>query len=447
MRTLRPLAILLLTGLIVGPVVAAVEPAKGPGLSPSNLALIVGVMELVRRDYIRPVGPDQLTTDVLKGMLSRLDPHSDYMDEQEYKEVQGTISGKFGGLGIEITVQNGVPRIISPIAGTPAAQAGLQPGDLIASINGESTLGMSIEKVVNLLRGTPGSTVKVGISRGDKPPFDVTLTRRIIQVHTVKSQLEPDGIGYIRITEFAEETARDLKQAIDKLQQQAGGRLEGVVLDLRDDPGGLVSSAVAVTGNFVNGGKVVTIRGRHHSDDETYKATAASALLTETPMVVLINGASASASEIVAGALQDRHRATVMGTQSFGKGSVQTIIPIQGHGALRLTTALYYTPDGRSIQDDGISPDIVVEAPKEQQVAGASLVRESALHGAFKNPGPLGSAAGAKLAASAAGADESPPIREELIGTADDAQLKAALSHLAKGRTQSQRTAPSSSAK
>jgi carboxyl-terminal processing protease len=399
------------------------------GLSPANIALIASSIRHIQRNYIHPVSQDQLVADALKGMSTRLDPHSDYMDEQEFKELQGTINGKFGGLGLEMSDQSGIPRVISPIDGEPAARAGLQPGDQIVAINGQSTRGMDAQKVVGLLRGKPGTAVTLGISRGGKPGFDVTITRGIIQVHTVKSKLEPNNIGYVRISQFSDQTAKDLADAVKELKQRTDGRLKGFVLDLRDDPGGLLNAALGVAGDFLDGGKVVIIHGRRREDDIVYLAPAKADLLPHTPMVVLINGASASASEIVAGALQDRHRATVMGTQSFGKGSVQTIIPLGGRGALRLTTALYYTPAGRSIQDDGISPDIVIEVPKDQQVADAGTLRESTLEGAFKNPGPLGTAnAGAEHTPT--GAAYSPPIQEQLIGTPEDAQLKAALSHL-----------------
>jgi carboxyl-terminal processing protease len=398
------------------------------GLSPANLALIASSMRLIQRNYLHPVSQDQLVTDALKGMFTRLDPHSGYMDEQEFKEIQATINGKFGGLGLEMSDQSGIPQVIAPIDGEPAARAGLQPGDQIVSINGQSTSGMDAQKVVGLLRGKPGTTVTLTISRGGKPPFDVTITRSVIQVHTVKSKLEPHSIGYVRISQFSDETPKDLAEAIRQLKRQADGRLKGFVLDLRDDPGGLLNAALGVAGGFLDGGKVVTIHGRRSEDDVVYLAPAKADLLPNIPMVVLINSASASASEIVAGALQDRHRAVVMGTQSFGKGSVQTIIPLDGRGALRLTTALYYTPAGRSIQDDGISPDVVIEVPKDQQVTDAGTLRESTLHGAFKNPGPLGTTGAA--GAEHTGAAYSPPIQEQLIGTPEDAQLKAALSQL-----------------
>jgi len=407
--------------------------ARSGGPSADDLALFDGVVQLVERGYVHQVNAHQLTKDALKGMLNRLDPHSDYMDEQEFKESQSNISGKFGGLGIEISEQGGVPKVISPIDGTPAAHAGLQPGDLIVAIDGQSAQGQSLDKVVRMLRGEPGTKVTITILRGNTKPFDVTIVRAIIQVQTVKSKLEPNGIGYVRITEFGETTPEDFNKAIDDLKRQAGGTLKGLVLDLRNDPGGLLTSAVAVAGNFLDGGTVVTIKGRNREDNHAYKGQPSGAIDAKLPVVVLINGASASASEIVAGALQDRHRGVIMGTTSFGKGSVQTIIPLNGHGALRLTTALYYTPGGRSIQGQGIAPDVVVEAPKEQQIAGAFLPSESTLAGAFTNPGSLNqppAKGDQSKPAAAASSKNSPPIKGELIGTDNDDQLKAALTRL-----------------
>jgi carboxyl-terminal processing protease len=450
--------------LIIGAVLAALGALPFAGLtaaprnsqnnqgklSTSDLALIGGIIQLVQHDYVHPVDSATLTDDALKGMLNRLDPHSDYMNEQEFRETQADIAGKFGGLGIQISSQNGVPKVIAPIDGTPADKAGMQPGDLIVAINGQSTQGMGLSKIVRLLRGDPGTKVTIAVLRGTRKPFDVTITRSIIQVASVKSKMLANNVGYARITEFGDDTAADFKKAVETLKSQANGGLKGFVLDLRNDPGGLLSAAVDVGGDFLGSGTVVSIHGRNPDDDHVYKS-ASSELLPNVPVVVLINGASASASEIVAGALQDRKRATIMGTQSFGKGSVQTVIPLNGHGALRLTTALYYTPSGRSIQGQGISPNVVVDVPKEQQVEGGIVLRESQLQGAFTNPGPLNGKPGAKPIApngkpqqSGNGDDErefakegrndnfATPIKNELIGTDNDAQLKAALDYLQK---------------
>ncbi len=402
-------------------------------VSRSDLALFAGVVELVQQHYVKPVGTGELTKDALKGMLTRLDPHSDFMDEREFKESEADLSGEFGGLGIEITEQGGIPKVISPIDGTPAAEAGIQPGDMIAAIDGASTQGVSLTKIVRTLRGKPGTDVTLTLVRSTKKTIKVTVTRRVIHVQSVKSKLEPESVGYVRITQFGETTPADVRNALTNLKQQSGGDLKGLVLDLRDDPGGLLSAAVDVTGDFVSGGTVVTIRGRDADDDRTFNAPVNATLLPQqTPIVVLINGASASASEIVAGALQDRKRATVMGTQSFGKGSVQTIIPLNGHGAVRLTTALYYTPSGRSIQGKGITPNETVEVPKDQQIAGGFMLRESQLQGAFHTPRALGKQPPQEKegAPGATAKTESAPIKIDLIGTEQDAQLKAALAYL-----------------
>lgn len=243
-----------------------------------------------------------------------------------------------------------MPKVISPIDDTPAARAGIQPGDLIVAIDGEATRGIELSKIVRVLRGKPGTTVNLTLTRGSEAPFDVKITRSVIHVQSVKSKLQAEGVGYVRISEFSETTGDEFKKALDSLKQQAGGKLNGLILDLRNDPGGLLTAAVAVAGDLLDGGTIVTVRGRNGVQDQGFQAPPQGDKLRGTRVVVLINSASASASEIVAGALQDRKRATVVGTQSFGKGSVQTVVPLNGKGALRLTTALYYTPAGRSIQ-------------------------------------------------------------------------------------------------
>jgi carboxyl-terminal processing protease len=404
--------------------------AVATGVSKTDVELLASVMQLVQRDYVHPIDSSKLTDDALKGMLSRLDPHSSYMTEPEFRESMEDMNGKFGGVGLKITDHNGVPTVISPIDGTPAAHAGVQPGDAIVAVDGQSTHGADLMEVVRKIRGDPRTMVKLTVVRGDKPSFEIPLTRQVIAVHSVKSILEPDRIGYIRISEFGRNTPNELRQAVSTLKRDAGGKPAGIVLDLRNDPGGLLSSAVDVSGDFLNGGTVVSIRGRNRSEDRTFEAAATDTLLPDIPMVVLVNGASASASEIVAGALQDRHRATVMGTPSFGKGSVQSIITIKGHGALRLTIALYYTPSGRSIQDDGITPDIVVQAPKDEQVANSLVWREGQLHGAFANPGPLTKSKDASNGGHMSAETASPSIKPQLIGTSGDAQLTAALNFL-----------------
>jgi carboxyl-terminal processing protease len=424
------IACVLITGIAAVSISFRSRSEESPG---ADLGLIAGVIQLVRHDYVHPVTADELTDDTLKGLLNRLDPHSDYMNEEEYRQSQADTAGQFGGLGMQITEQDGVPKVISPIDGTPAAHAGIEPGDEIILVNHESTRGMALRKVVGILRGDPGSTVTLTILRGKQPPFDMTLTRQIIRVESVKSKLEPNNIGYIRISQFGDDTSDGFKKAIADFKRNTHEHVKGLVIDLRDDPGGLLNAAVDVAGDLLDAGTVVSIRGRRASENRAFNAPRAGDMLPGVPVVVLINGASASASEIVAGALHDRHRAVVMGTQSFGKGSVQTIIALNGKGAVRLTTALYFTPSGRSIQDEGITPDIVVEAPKDQQISGGVMVRESALHGAFANPGPLqpGKAPnGAQPPSSKNESAYSAPIKADLIGKPDDAQLNAALSYL-----------------
>jgi carboxyl-terminal processing protease len=419
---------------------SSAPPQASEVRQPSDLALVRQIMGVVERKYVVPVPEDKLQTQALKGMLSGLDPHSDYLDEQEYQQMQSDLHGRFGGIGIEITLQNGVPSVISPIDGTPAAEAGIQPGDLIVKIDGQPTNRVSLEEIVKHLRGAVGTAVKVEIARTNQKPFDVTLTRRIILVQSVKSHLAAPGIGYVRITTFGEGTADDFAQSVEALKKQAGGSLHGLVLDLRNNPGGLLDAAVNVSGEILDGGVVVTTHGRDSGDDQVYSAPRGSNHLGNTPIVVLINAASASAAEIVAGAVQDRGRGIVMGTRSFGKGSVQSVLRVSGHGAVRLTTSRYYTPSGHSIQDRGIVPDIMVAVPKDEQVVNASLiVREEDLHGALENTGSLDAARTPSPGTAApiiqpAGPDsDEAPINPTLLGGNKDAQLAAAVRHLQQG--------------
>jgi carboxyl-terminal processing protease len=400
------------------------------GTSASDLAFYRSVLDKVHQSYVDPVSDAALVNNSLKGMLTGLDPHSDYLSEKDYQDMLDDSAGEFAGIGAELTREQDRPVVLSPIDDTPASRAGIHPGDVILRINGRVTEGMSLKDVVDALRGPPDSKVSITIGRKNTQPFDVTLTRAIIHVDSVKSALEPNGVGYIRITSFAETTQREVTRAIEDLKTKNRGQLKGLVLDLRNNPGGLLDQAVRVSGDFLNGGTTVSIRGRSPDDNRIFPAPPGGDRLPNVPMVVLINGASASAAEIVAGALQDRHRAEVLGTQSFGKGSVQTIIPLDGHGALRLTTARYYTPSGRSIQGQGIAPDRVVEQPKGDQTAEVDLVREADLPGALDT--------GAKGRSGAAGAADKPVVKSETlieaaaIGTAKDYQLKAALDELDK---------------
>ena len=407
--------------------------AAPPAGDAADLGLFADVVKQVEKNYVEPVPGNELVKDALKGMLSRLDPHSDYMDQDQYQQMTAVTRGQFGGIGVELTLEAKVPEVIAPIDGTPAAEAGVEPGDRIVKIDAQPTTGMDVEEIVKRLRGPAGTRVTLTISRGERAPFDLPLARAVIRVVSVKSDLKGDNIGYARVTTFTENTSAELANAIIRLKDRAQGRLNGLILDLRNDPGGLLDAAVEVAGEFIDGGVVVTTRGRNGADDHIYHAPATGDLVRGTPIVVLINSASASAAEIVAGALQDHHRATVMGTRSFGKGSVQTVIPLDGRGALRLTTALYYTPSGRSIQGEGIAPDIVVSLPKNQQVANAVVTYESDLYRALKNTGSLNSskAPSAPLAGGAVEASER-PIKPLIMGTGSDAQLAAAFDYLQK---------------
>ncbi len=406
--------------------------SSGRGHDP-DLALYRSVLERVRSSYVDPVSDGQLVDNSLKGMLTGLDPHSDYMSEPEYEEMLDDSAGEFAGIGAELTRDDDHPVVISPIDDTPAARAGIQAGDVILRIDGQLTEGMSLKDVVGALRGAADTPVRITVARKSEPPFEVTLKRAIIKVDSVKSQLEANGVGYIRISSFTENTQHEVSQAIDDLKRKSNGHLQGFVLDLRNDPGGLLDQAVRVAGDFLDGGTTVSIRGRSPDDNHVFPAPLNGDRIKGVPMVVLINGASASAAEIVAGALQDRQRARVLGTQSFGKGSVQTIIPLDGHGALRLTTARYYTPSGRSIQGKGITPDRIVEMPKTAKSTPAEIVHEADLRGAL---GAEGAATADDSSHPAAATQTERIITSSAIGTNEDYQLQTALDDLSRMHAQ-----------
>ena len=350
------------------------------------LSLFGDVLDRVRGDYVDPVSDATLITNALNGMLTGLDPHSAYMTEQQWHEMQSETTGRFGGIGLEVTDKDGFLEVISPIDGTPAAKAGVRSGDLITAVNGKSVEGVSLDDAVSQMRGSPGSTVSLIIKRQRvENPIVLTLTRQIIKVETVKSRLM-DDVGMIRISEFTEQTASGLKAALASLRNQSGGRMRGLVLDLRNDPGGLLDQAITVSNDFLDHGDIVSTRGRHPDDNESWSARPGGDISGNLPVVVLINNGTASAAEIVAAALQDDKRALVLGTRSFGKGSVQTLIPLPGHGALRLTTARYYTPSGRSIQGLGITPNVEVQQTREPPPHFAPE-READLHHILAMPG------------------------------------------------------------
>jgi carboxyl-terminal processing protease len=351
------------------------------------LNLFGDVFEQVRANYVEPVEDKKLIEYALNGMLSSLDPHSGYMNEEEAKSMTIQNKGEFGGLGIEVTMENGVVKVVSPIDDTPAARAGIQSGDLIVEIDGKQVIGMTLTESVDKMRGKVGSEILLTVVRqGAKAPLKIKLVRDIIQIQSVKSRIEGGNVGYIRITTFNAQTSPGLKKAFEDIKKQAGNKLVGYVIDLRNNPGGLLDQAIAVADAFLDKGEIVSTRGRNADDTRRDNATSGD-MAASLPLAVLINGGSASASEIVAGALQDHKRAIIVGTQSFGKGSVQTLFNAPGGGMIRLTTARYYTPSGRSIQAKGITPDIVVERANvvaEKEVF--SEVHEADLKGALENP-------------------------------------------------------------
>ena len=361
----------------------ALPEAKGAN-DPSaygQLDLFSNAFERVRANYVRPVKDSELIDAAIQGMVSSLDPHSSYMDAKMYGDMQITTKGQFGGIGIEVTQEDGLIKVISPIDGTPAARAGIKTGDRIAGIDGTSIAGLPLNEAIDKMRGPAGSKITLTLLReGEKKPFDVTLVRAIVSVDSASHRREGD-IGYIRLPGFNEQTADGLERAVRDLKKQIGPGLKGYVLDLRNNPGGLLDQAIQVSDDFLGTGEIVSTRGRHAEDTQRYDAKGGD--ITEgKPVVVLINGGTASASEIVSGALQDHKRATVVGMTSFGKGSVQTIIPLgEGRGALRLTTARYYTPSGHSIQAQGIIPDIQVAQGDEANVPKLARPSEADLRG------------------------------------------------------------------
>ena len=355
------------------------------------LNLFGDVFEQVRANYVDEVADDQLIEAAITGMLSSLDPHSSYMNAKSYKDMQVQTRGNFGGLGIEVSMENGVVKVVSPIDDTPASRAGLQPGDLITHLDGKQVQGMTLNDAVEMMRGKVGTDIKLTVLRQGKEPFDVAVTRAVIPIRTVRSRVEGNDVAYLRISSFSQPTADGIKTEMQKMLTQMGDKFKGVILDLRNNPGGLLDQAVAVSDAFLEQGEIVSTRSRTKEDQQRFNARPGD-LAKGKPIIVLINGGSASASEIVAGALQDHKRAIILGTTSFGKGSVQTIRPLGQYGAMRLTTALYYTPSGRSIQKTGIEPDIFVEQARVETVSQANQARrrESDLKGAIERPTSLG---------------------------------------------------------
>ena len=344
-----------------------------------ELRTFTEVFSRIKTDYVEPVSDKKLLDDAVQGMLAGLDPHSAYLDADSFKDMRVETEGQFGGLGIEVTMENGFVKVVSPIEDTPAARAGVKPGDLVIRLDEKAVKGMTLNDAVRMMRGKPGTDITLTIVReGVNKPLKITITRAVIKIKSVKSRMLDPGFGYVRITQFQAATDKSLVEAVKKLETANKGPLRGLVLDLRNNPGGVLNAAVGVSDAFLDKGLIVYTEGRVADSKMRLSATPGD-VVNGAPMVVLINGGSASASEIVAGALQDHKRAVIMGTKSFGKGSVQTIIPMSNGGALKLTTARYYTPNGRSIQALGIVPDVVTEEARITMDETGDRLREADL--------------------------------------------------------------------
>ena len=357
---------LLTVGVLLGATLGVgqgVAAGKNPssGLPLEELRTFTEIFAKIKNDYVEPIDDRKLLQNAIKGMLSGLDPHSAYLVPDDYKDLQAGTSGEFGGLGIEVSMEDGFVKVVSPIDDTPAERAGVKAGDLIIRLNDTPVKGMTLADAVKLMRGKPGTDITITVVRaGTDKPLEFTITRDVIQVASVRSRTLETGYGYVRVSQFQARTGENLRESVNKLKDENGGSLKGLVLDLRNNPGGVLSAAVSVSDAFLESGIIVYTEGR--LDDARLKFSAKSNdIIDKAPLVVLVNGGSASASEIVAGALQDHHRAIIMGGKTFGKGSVQTILPMENGSALKLTTARYFTPSGRSIQASGIEPDVKLD--------------------------------------------------------------------------------------
>ncbi len=407
--------------LVAGLLVIGVQPRAQDSETYRQLILFGDVFERIRADYVDEVKDPDLIEAAINGMLSSLDPHSSYLNAKNYRDMQVQTRGEFGGLGIEVTMENGLVKVASPIDDTPAFRAGLKSGDLVTHLDGEPVLGLTLGQAVEKMRGPVNSAINLTIARsGEDKTFDVSITREIIRIRSVRHRVEGD-VGYVRIISFNEQTNRGLKRAFEKLKGELGDDAKGYILDLRNNPGGLLDQAVAVSDAFLPAGEIVSTRGRRDQDAQRFNAREGD-LADGKPLIVMINGGSASASEIVAGALQDHRRAILLGTKSFGKGSVQTIVPLQGHGAIRMTTALYYTPSGRSIQAKGIEPDIEVEQAEVSSVDGRKRRSEADLRGRIENKDDEKKSSGA--AKDATGKDGAGKDSTGKDGAKDDGKTK-----------------------
>ena len=384
-RTVAAVTAAFAAGIVVGPMVAAWAQEGGRAETYRLLNLFGDVFERVRAEYVEPINDRDAVENAINGMLTGLDPHSSYLNQRSYRDMQVQTRGEFGGLGIEVTQEGGYIKVISPIDDTPAARAGVRPGDLITHLNGSSVQGLTLQEAVEQMRGERGTPIRLTIRReGTERPLELTLTRDVIRPQVVRFRVEGGDVGYIRITSFNEQTEAGLRRAMQTIRQGGGGSLKCVYQNRRNKPGGLLDQAVQVADDFLDQGEIVSTRARRQEDAQRWNAKSGD-IAQGLPIVVLINGGSASASEIVAGALQDHRRAVVLGVKSFGKGSVQTVMPIPGQGAIRLTTARYYTPSGRSIQATGIEPDFEVRATREEPTTASLREREADLRRALRN--------------------------------------------------------------
>jgi carboxyl-terminal processing protease len=381
--------------LLVFGVISAYPQATPRATTPPSaettrqLELLGKILDILRSDYVDKTDDNKLVTSAINGVLGSLDPHSSYMDAKSYRDMQQTTAGQFGGLGMQVNMEDGVLKVVSPIDDTPAARAGILAGDAITRVDDTPVQGLTLTQAVEMMRGAPGTSVRLEVVRKDAAPLNLTLTREIIKVNAARAEAEGSDVGYVRLNQFTGRAYDELKQAFQTLATKLPpDQAKGYVLDLRNNPGGLLDQAVRVAGAFLTSGEIVSIRGRDPDRVQRFNA-APGDIIDGKPLIVLINGGSASASEIAAGALQDNKRATILGSRSFGKASVQTIIPLgQGNGALRLTTARYYTPSGHSLQAQGISPDIEVLQDVPQELAALAQPRsESNLPGHLKAEG------------------------------------------------------------
>jgi len=388
----RPTAALA-AGVIIGATVTLTHSVladreKAEPIPLKDLQTFVEILNRVKTDYVEPVEDKTLLENAVRGMLGGLDPHSAYLDKDEFKDMNIATSGKFGGVGIEVQMKNGFVYVVSPIDDTPAARAGVQPGDLIVKIDDTTVKGMSLTDAVAKMRGEAGTKISLTLVRdGANAPIVLDLKRDTINVASVRSRMLDDGLGYVRVSNFTVETGASIDREIAKLKKGAGGQLKGMVLDLRNNPGGVLDAAVKVSDEFLEKGAIVSIKGRNGDSNRAFNATPGD-VLDGRPLVVMVNAGSASASEIVAGALQDQKRAVLVGSKTFGKGSVQTIMPLSSQGAIKLTTARYYTPSGRSIQGEGIDPDVMIRAlkvAKDDQQDAFDPVKEADLKGSLQN--------------------------------------------------------------